>query len=120
MAAKSKAKGTLIAANVCWDATVETTGKAGLTTSDPDQTPMIMSTGSTLTYGAVATAGAATAVNTVANNPWGTDGIAICYKGINAAFISFTPVNATAVGASSWNVSSASFNPPVSYTQLTP
>jgi prepilin-type N-terminal cleavage/methylation domain-containing protein len=104
----------LTSANVSWDMTVLGTG-LGVTSNDPDQLPLIMSTGSTITYGTLNTPGAATAVITTANkNPFGNDGIAVGYHDCSSAF----KVSQT-IGAA-FNVSSASLDPINTYNQLKP
>jgi prepilin-type N-terminal cleavage/methylation domain-containing protein len=102
----------LAANNVCWDAT-QISSSNGLTSSDPDQTPVIMSYGSTVTYGTVGTAGYATAqIKTTSGNPFGTDGIAVSYKGGSSAFCH------NGNGTGSFNISSQSFNPASAYQQI--
>jgi prepilin-type N-terminal cleavage/methylation domain-containing protein len=92
----------LTAANVSWDATTLST-TAGVTSSDPDQLPIIMSTGSTVAYGAAGTPGAATATITDSTqDPYGNDGIAVGYKDGSSAFkISPTPGVAFAISSTS-------------------
>jgi type IV pilus assembly protein PilA len=111
--------GTLALANICWDATVQSSSNAGLTSSDPDQTPVIMSTsgpGTTYTYGNPGTAAAATVTipTTGSINPFGTDGIAVAFKSGSAQFWHCT------TPGSSFSISSASFNPTVAYMALIP
>jgi prepilin-type N-terminal cleavage/methylation domain-containing protein len=104
----------LLAANNCWDYTVGPSN-VGLSTADPDQTPLIMSTGSTVTYGpANGTAAATAIIATPADNPFTTDGIAVGYKDMSSAF-----KTATTVGAA-FPVSSVSFSPLAVYVQLQP
>jgi prepilin-type N-terminal cleavage/methylation domain-containing protein len=117
---KSKAtvSTNIVAANVCWDTTVQTTSNAGLTSSDPDQTPVIMSTGgSSYNYGTVGTAAAATAqLSAGTDSPFGTQGLAVAYKAGNAAFMPCTN------SSQSFPISSTSFVPAASggYTAVKP
>jgi len=104
--------GTLAAANVCWDVTT-LAGGTGITQNDPDQTPVLFTTGSTMTYGTVGTAAAATAViGTASSACFGTDGIAVGFHDGSSGFK--VPVSGTIT------VSSPSFNPTSTYTQLMP
>jgi prepilin-type N-terminal cleavage/methylation domain-containing protein len=101
-------------ANVSWDATELNSG-AGVTSSDPDQLPIIMSTGSAVNYGAAGIPAAATA--TIADstkNPFGNDGIAVAYKDGSSAFkICTTP-------GTSFQISSTTLDPANTYLQLEP
>ena len=123
MTGKNKYSGTtpsqdLGAANVSWDYTAGA-GGVGLTTSDPDQTPLIMSTGATsYSMGTVGTAGAATATLAAAGagNPFTVDGIAVGYKDMSSAFK--TPGSIQT--GSAFPISSVSFTPLATYTPLTP
>jgi hypothetical protein len=113
--------GTLAAVNVCWDVTVESSGDVGLGLNDPTTTPAIFSTGATLNYGTVNTAGAVTVTaNNSATNPFASDGIAMAYKDASGGFERFDLANATSTSNTSWDVSSTNFDPPVTYKQLTP
>ncbi len=100
--------------NVSWDFTVHS-DNTGLTVNDPDQTPLFISTGSTVTYGTSGTAAPATAVISKATtNPFGNDGVAVAFKDCTAA----SKVCATA--GTAFNISSVSFEPATKYSQLTP
>jgi hypothetical protein len=104
------------AANVGWDYTVGP-ADVGLTSNDPDQLPLIISTGSTITYGTVNTAAAATGTLTAAvagTAPFGTSGVAVGFKNMSSAFY-----NAKAVGTA-FPISSVSLTPVQVYVQLTP
>jgi prepilin-type N-terminal cleavage/methylation domain-containing protein len=104
----------LTSANVSWDMTVLASG-LGVSSNDPDQLPLIMSTGSTITYGTVGTPAAAMAIITAAaKNPFGNDGIAVGYKDCSSAF------KICKIAGMAFSVSSASLNPINTYTQLTP
>jgi prepilin-type N-terminal cleavage/methylation domain-containing protein len=101
--------------NVSWDMTVLASG-LGVTSNDPDQLPIIMSTGSTITYPPTpGTPGAATAViTTVSLNPFGNDGIAVGYHDCSSAF------KVCQTAGQTFNISSASLNPVNTYAQLKP
>ena len=120
--AKYSGVGGLQKTNVSWDATVHTSDQTGLTTNDPDQTPAIMSTGSTIaTFGTVGTPAAAKATITgadVAANPFGTDGVAVVYKDLSSAFE--TSSNNGGTATTGFNVTSTSFEPIVAVTQEKP
>ena len=94
------------APNNCWDI-VCNSGTSGLTSSDPDQTPFILSTGSNLTIPTSTTAAAAVTatIATAANNPFGNDGVAVSYRDCSAAFKASPTIGGT------FPVNSASFIP---------
>jgi prepilin-type N-terminal cleavage/methylation domain-containing protein len=116
---KSKYMGTtpstgLGAANVSWDTTTLSTG-AGVTSSDPDQLPIIMSTGSTVNYGAAGTPAAATATITDSTkNPFINDGIAVAYKDGSSKF------NICTTPGQPFPISSTTLDPASTYEQLEP
>jgi type IV pilus assembly protein PilA len=126
LATKSKCiTATLTSANVCWDFTTESNAgvNIGLNSNDPDTVPLVYTTGTTVTYGMAGQIGACTAVNnptTGSANPFATDGVAVGFKDGSSAFEPFTPSNVAASSGIGWNISSPSFNPVVSYAQLTP
>ena len=72
--------------NVSWDFG-QTSTTAGLTANAPDEAPLVMSSGAAAAFGTgLATAGAITA--TVGSTaPFGTAGIAVCFKSNSAKFI---------------------------------
>ena len=110
------AAGGLSAASVSWDVTTRADG-TGLQTSDPDQLPMIMSTGSTVTYPGAGASAAATASITAAEeatNPFASDGIAVAYKDLSSQFA----VSKTL--GTAFNISSASLTPVAAVQQLKP
>lgn len=103
-----------------WDMVFRPTN-LGLTSNDPDQTPAIITTGSTITFNAAGTPAAQQASITVANsadNPFGTDGIAIAYKDMSSAFVSSSNSGGTPAGG--FNITSASFTPAVVYVKVAP
>ena len=112
---------TIAKANLSWD-TVLHADNTGLTSNDPDQTPVIISTGSTVgQWGTVGTPGAVQATisgGDIANNPFGTDGVAISYKDMSSAFMTSTNNGGTATAG--FNITSASFNPVASLEKLAP
>jgi prepilin-type N-terminal cleavage/methylation domain-containing protein len=108
---KSKATGAITANNICWDVT-ENPGNAGLGSSDPDQTPVIMSAGATaVTYPSAGTTTNATATITApgSSNPFGTDGIAVGFKSGSSAFEHCT------TPGTAFAISSISFTPLTNY-----
>jgi prepilin-type N-terminal cleavage/methylation domain-containing protein len=107
----------LSATYVSWDATVlgGAGNGAGVTSADPDQLPLIMSTGSAVTYGTAGTPAAATAIIADSTkNPFGNDGIAVAYKDGSSAF------KIDQVPQASFVISSTTFDPANTYTQLMP
>jgi len=118
----SMSPATLTAGTVSWDLTVHASDKSGLSSNDPDQIPVVISTGSTIgggytTASTNGTPSAATAVITTASNaPFGTDGVAVGYKDMSSAFETSSNNGGTASGG--FNISSASLVSPVSYYQL--
>ncbi len=108
---------TLVAANVSWDATVNSSGNAGLNSTDPDATPLVMSTGSTITYGAAGQTAAATGtIPAATGTPFGTDGIAVALKDGSAFFQG--PKGAA--GSQLLYLNTTSFTPAATYKQLMP
>ncbi len=107
--------------NVCWDMTAQQ-GDIGLGGNDPDQLPVVISTGSTITYptGGTGSAQAGTPVTATIGAPgttcFGTDGVAVGYKDMSSAF---KTANANNV-ASGFPISSASIVPAATYVQLQP
>jgi prepilin-type N-terminal cleavage/methylation domain-containing protein len=105
--------------NVCWDLTCQT-GDIGLGGNDPDQLPVIISTGSTITYpsGSGTTAGTAVTATIAAPGTacFGTDGVAVGYKDMSSAFKTTTATTVT----SGFPISSASIVPAATYVQLQP
>jgi prepilin-type N-terminal cleavage/methylation domain-containing protein len=72
---------SLTAANVSWDFMGYTSG-SGLSSNDPDQVPLIWSTGNTL---AIPPSSGET-VTVGSDNPFGTDGIPVVYKSGQSKF----------------------------------
>jgi prepilin-type N-terminal cleavage/methylation domain-containing protein len=107
---------TLAAGTVSWDLTVHQAGD-GLTTNDPDQTPVVFSTGATnVSYGNANADAPVTASITGNLNPFGKDGVAVGYKDMSSAFMSSSNNGGT---AASFDISSTSFNPGTeTYKQL--
>jgi prepilin-type N-terminal cleavage/methylation domain-containing protein len=106
----------LTATNVGWDYTVGPSD-VGLTSSDPDQLPLVVTTGSAITYGTVGQAGPATAIVAAANigtAPFGTSGVAVGFKDMSSGFF-----NAKTAGTA-FNISSSSLTPTQAYLQLQP
>jgi prepilin-type N-terminal cleavage/methylation domain-containing protein len=77
----------LIAGNVSWDfmGVTGTGGPVGVSTNDPDQLPLIWSTGNTVPLPVTGNYGVAT-VNGNGKNPLGTDGIPVVYKSGSSVF----------------------------------
>jgi len=73
--------------NVSWAFMVKkgANGNVGLSTSDPDQLPVVWSTGVTFDVPANPT-GAGISATCTANNPFGTHGVPVCYKSNSAHF----------------------------------
>ena len=105
----------LTAVNVCWDFTIGT--GTTLSQNDPDQTPVVFSTGSTMAGAYVAAGGNAAITATMDKNgvgaPFGSDGIAIGFHDGSSAF-------KTPDGAGVIQVTNASFTPTQAYVQLKP
>ena len=115
--------GAISSANNAWDMvfiTGTTTTNIGLTSNDPDQTPALMTSGSTVTFPAANAAAASlkaaiAAANTT--NPFGRDGVAVAYKDMSSAFASATANGGT---TAAFGITSGSYVAANAYTKLTP
>lgn len=108
---------SLTAANVGWDIMAAPTAAGsttitGLTTNSSDDTPLVFSTGNAVNLAAT---GATTVTMNKTTNPFGTDGMAVCYKGQNASFIKSTVNGSTYT----LNITPASYSDQA-YQQITP
>ena len=84
---------TIVATNVSWDfygvngtAAGGVTPTLGVGTNDPDQLPLIWSTGNTVVIPTTAGNYGTATVNGTGKNPFGTDGIPVVYKSGASAF----------------------------------
>jgi prepilin-type N-terminal cleavage/methylation domain-containing protein len=107
--------------NVSWDI-VERGDNTGLIASDPDNTPVITSTGSTdVSWGTVGTAKPISfeiQAGDYTNNPFGYDGVAVGYKDMSSAFMSSSNNGGTA--AAGFDITSTSFTAADTYIKVTP
>ena len=104
---------SLDASNVSWDVTGVAT--SGISQNAPDQLPLVFSTGNTVSY--PAQVGTSSSAKCGPNNPFGKQGIPVCYKGNNAAFMPVKNPDGVTVD----NFISASCDPAgVNYLQLKP
>ena len=84
--------------NICWDfiAVIGSSGGAnvGLSTSDPDGMPAVFSTGQNV---AIPSQGPGGVINVNVNNknPFGSNGMAVCYKSNSAQFLKADNVGGT-------------------------
>jgi len=90
---------------IAWDFAVQQTDNSGITTSDPDQLPLIWNTGNTAPS---LTGTGPLAMSLGAKNPYGKDGVAVVYKSGSAMFLKVADV--TAGTPSVTNFCNASFN----------
>jgi prepilin-type N-terminal cleavage/methylation domain-containing protein len=73
-------------ATICWDFMAGASNTTGLTTSDPDGLPLVFTTGQVVAV--PADYAAATPIPMVAaNNPYGNNGMAVCFKSNSASFL---------------------------------
>jgi prepilin-type N-terminal cleavage/methylation domain-containing protein len=96
------ATASMKASNVCWDFMGYAAG-TGLSSNDPDQVPLIWSTGNTL---AVPLA-SGEAITVGANNPFGADGVPVVYKSGQSKFQKASTTTGTVA-----NFVDASYTPP--------
>jgi prepilin-type N-terminal cleavage/methylation domain-containing protein len=75
----SNAAQGITAQNVSWDFLGSGATYTGLTTSDPEQLPLVWSTGNTITIPAAAGSYGTATVNANGKNAYGTDGIPVAY-----------------------------------------
>jgi len=87
---------------ICWDFMTgppPATGSGpntGLGTSDPDGMPLVFSTGQTVNVPADGSTYTGIQVNQKGTNPFGTNGVAVCFKSNSAQFLKSTLSNGTA------------------------
>jgi prepilin-type N-terminal cleavage/methylation domain-containing protein len=107
---------------ICWDFMAGSAATTGLTTSDPDGLPIIFSTGQSISV--PATYSAATPIPMVpANNPFGNNGMAVCFKSNSASFLK--AINNNGAYDVQTSVNNALFGPSFAtggstYTQIKP
>jgi prepilin-type N-terminal cleavage/methylation domain-containing protein len=119
--------GTMPSTAICWDFIVESAQDSsgnylGLQTSDPDSMPAIFSTGQTIVIPSQGGT-SSTPITMGTTNPFGNNGMAVCFKSNSAAFL-----KADNVGGSYQIATKASnylFNPsfsctPGSFAQIKP
>jgi prepilin-type N-terminal cleavage/methylation domain-containing protein len=107
---------------ICWDF-MEGPSNAGLTSSDPDSLPLVFSTGQTVTPAPTTYSTTGITINTANTNPFGNNGMAVCFKSNSAVFL-----KAVKTGTSSYQVQTnannalygPSFAGPATYTQAEP
>jgi hypothetical protein len=94
----STAATSMTAANVSWDFLGSSPSGAGagtyngLSTSDPDQLPLVWSTGNTITIPQTAGTYGTAQLNAPGKNPYGTDGIPVAYKSGASKFAKVTNI----------------------------
>jgi prepilin-type N-terminal cleavage/methylation domain-containing protein len=71
---------------ICWDFMAGAANTTGLTSSDPDALPVVFSTGQTITVPATYDAASPLAM-VPTNNPFGHNGMAVCYHSNSAQFL---------------------------------
>jgi prepilin-type N-terminal cleavage/methylation domain-containing protein len=108
---------------ICWDFMAGAAAATGLTTSDPDSLPLVFSTGQTLTIPSDYASAAQVAMGP--NNPFGNNGMAVCYKSNSASFLKAVKTGANAYDVQT-SVGNALFGPSwtlptgSAYTQIQP
>jgi prepilin-type N-terminal cleavage/methylation domain-containing protein len=119
------------ASAICWDFFVESSQNTsvtppvyyGLSTSDPDGMPAVFSTGQVVTPPTQGPSNTPLAVNSAGTNPFGSNGMAICYKSNSAVFLkAINNGSGFVVNTTSANeIFNASFScTPGNFVQITP